>query len=87
MEDSASLPLSDAEEDHRLRKRSVTLAGHKTSLSLEAAFWDELKALARSRGLSINALVAEIDRNRRGNLSSAVRVYLLKELRNRQMPR
>ena len=67
----------------RLKKRSVTLAGHKTSLSLEGAFWDELKSLARSRGLSINALVAEIDRDRQGNLSSAVRVYLLKVLRDR----
>lgn len=72
--------LADAQ---RLTKRSVTLAGHKTSLSLEAAFWEELKATARRRGLSINAMVAEIDRSRKGNLSSAVRVYLLKELRNR----
>lgn len=65
-----------------IRKRSVVIAGHRTSLSLEAAFWEALRAEARRRGLSVNALVAEIDRERlggAGNLSSAVRVYLLKQ--------
>ncbi len=62
-----------------LRKHSVTLAGHRTSLSLEAAFWSALRRSAARQGLSVNALVARIDRERRGNLSSAVRVYLLKE--------
>jgi predicted DNA-binding ribbon-helix-helix protein len=61
-----------------VRKRSVTLAGHRTSLSLEPEFWQALKAAARADGLSLNALIARIDRERRGNLSSAVRVYLLK---------
>ena len=61
----------------QIRKRSITVAGHKTSLSLEEAFWSALKQAAREQGLSVKALVEEIDRARRGNLSSAVRVYLL----------
>jgi predicted DNA-binding ribbon-helix-helix protein len=58
-------------------KRSLVIAGHRTSVSLEEAFWRELKALAKRRAQSINALVAEIDANRgRANLSSAIRVSL-----------
>jgi len=73
-----------ADDSEAIRKRSVTIAGHRTSLSLEPAFWDALKQLARDRGLSINALIEEIDRKasqggaRDINLSSAVRVYLLR---------
>ena len=69
-----------------LRKRSVLLAGHATSLTLEPAFWDGLEALARRRGLSLNAMVAAIDRERSespapGNLASAVRVAVLEATR------
>ncbi len=68
-----------------MRKRSVTIDGHRTSISLEDAFWAELSALAQGRGRSLNALVAEIDRDRvaqgAGNLSSALRLYVLKELK------
>ena len=64
-----------------LRKRSVRLAGHKTSVSLEAAFWDELRAIAEARELSLNALIGEIDMARSGNLSSAIRLYVLDWLR------
>ena len=64
----------------RLRKRSVLVAGHKTSVSLEDAFWEVLKELADRRGLSINQLVAEVDEGRSGNLSSALRVYVLREI-------
>jgi predicted DNA-binding ribbon-helix-helix protein len=73
-----------ADEFDAIRKRSVTIAGHRTSLSLEPAFWDALKQLARERDLSINALIESIDRQasaggtRDINLSSAVRVYLLR---------
>ena len=67
------------------RKRSVTLAGHRTSLSLEPAFWEALKAAAREDGLSLNALIARIDRARSGNLSSAVRVYLLRRAQGRDV--
>jgi len=65
----------------RIRKRSVKIAGHSTSLSLEGVFWDALKEIAARRGLSINALIEEIDRGRGTNLSSAVRVYLLNHFR------
>lgn len=64
-----------------IRKRSIKIAGHNTSLSLEGVFWDALKEVAAGRGLSINALIEEIDRDRGTNLSSAVRVYLLKHFR------
>ena len=59
-------------------KRSVAVAGHRTSVSLEAPFWDELQAIARERGRSAQSLIAEIDAGRAGqNLSSAIRVFVL----------
>lgn len=71
-----------------MRKRSVTIDGHRTSISLEDAFWAELSGLARARGLSLNALVAKIDHARGapqdGNLSSALRLYVLEELKKTQ---
>lgn len=62
-----------------VEKRSVTIRGHRTSYSLEKAFSDELAAIAGSRGLTVAALVAEIDeqRPREANLSSALRLYVL----------
>lgn len=71
-----------------LRKRSVTIAGHRTSLSLEAVFWKALQDAASEEGTSVNALVERIDRDRAadgsdGNLSSAVRVWLMQRLRER----
>ena len=67
-----------------LQKRSLSIAGHRTSLSLEPAFWTALAAAAASRGRSVAGLVAEIDRARSGgNLSSAVRVFLLAEAERR----
>lgn len=60
-----------------VRKRSVTIAGHRTSVSLEEPFWEALRDLARSRDKSINDLVTEIDADRRGNLSSAIRIHVL----------
>lgn len=63
-------------------KHSLVIAGHRTSISLERDFWDGLKAIAARRGLSLAALVAEIDAARgRANLSSAVRVHVLRHLR------
>lgn len=60
-------------------KRSVSIAGHRTSFSVENAFFDCLKTLAESRALSLAALIAEIDRNRPrdANLSSAIRLHVL----------
>ena len=64
-------------------KHSVTLRGHRTSISLEAAFWDELRKIAARRDLPINAVVAEIDEAREMDtgLASAIRVYILSDLR------
>jgi predicted DNA-binding ribbon-helix-helix protein len=64
----------------RLKKRSVLIAGHKTSVSLEDAFWQALQRLARSKGRSLAQLIAEVDRGREGNLSSALRVFVLRSL-------
>jgi predicted DNA-binding ribbon-helix-helix protein len=62
----------------RVIKRSLVIAGHRTSVSLEDAFWRRLRALAAERGLSLNGLAAMIDASRDGaNLSSAIRVFVL----------
>jgi predicted DNA-binding ribbon-helix-helix protein len=68
-------------EAAQIRKRSILIAGHSTSVSLEDAFWAELKSIAAARGQSLNQLAEEIDRDRSGNLSSALRVFVLSELR------
>lgn len=66
-------------------KRSVTIAGHETSISLEPIFWDGLRAAASNEGLPINALIARIDAERIAtddppNLASAIRVWLYARL-------
>lgn len=59
-------------------KRSIVIAGHKTSVSLEEAFWRALKEIAGSRGSTLSGLVGTIDSERRqGNLSSALRLFVL----------
>ncbi|MEL6267161.1 MAG: ribbon-helix-helix domain-containing protein [Pseudomonadota bacterium] len=65
--------------DARPLKRSVTLLGHRTSVSLEEAFWSRFVALARARGVSVNALAAEIDAQRDPavTLAGSIRVYVL----------
>lgn len=67
-------------------KRSVEIAGHKTSITLEPVFWDLLRGHARARGVPVNAIVARIDAARLGadeptGLASAIRQYLVEELR------
>jgi predicted DNA-binding ribbon-helix-helix protein len=67
-----------------MTKRSVTINGHATSISLEAPFWQELKRIADEAGLSVAALVARIDADRKtGNLSSALRLAVLNDLKAR----
>jgi len=61
-------------------KRSVIVSGHQTSVSLETPFWDVLTEIATDRNISLNRLITEIDRQRDGNLSSALRMYVLKSL-------
>jgi predicted DNA-binding ribbon-helix-helix protein len=64
-------------------KRSIVIAGHKTSVSLEDAFWKGLKDIAGDRNLTLSDLVATIDTDRQhGNLSSAIRLFVLDHYRN-----
>lgn len=72
-------------QDARPRKHSLTLQGHRTSVSLEDAFWTELQAIAEARGQSMNALVAHIDAERgvSAGLASAIRVFILRDLKAR----
>ena len=63
-------------------KRSIVITGHKTSVSLEDAFWSGLKDIAASRNMTLSELVASIDADRRqGNLSSAIRLFVLDHYR------
>lgn len=66
-------------------KHSVTLRGHRTSISLEDEFWTEFRSLAADRDMPINALVAEIDeaRGMETGLASAIRLYVLRALKDR----
>ena len=59
-------------------KRSILLNGHKTSVSLEEAFWSSMKEISAGRSVTLSELVSEIDSNRQqGNLSSAIRLFVL----------
>jgi predicted DNA-binding ribbon-helix-helix protein len=63
-------------------KRSIVIGGHKTSVSLEDAFWGYLKNIARAEQVTLSKLVAEIDETRQyNNLSSAIRLFVLDHLR------
>jgi predicted DNA-binding ribbon-helix-helix protein len=66
-----------------VKKRSVLIAGHATSVSLEEEFWDALKRIATERRTSVNALIEEIDDARGGNLSSAIRLFVLRDRQER----
>ncbi len=64
-------------------KRSIVIAGHKTSVSLEDAFWQGLKEIADERSMTLSDLVSSIDTDRRhGNLSSAIRLFVLDHYRS-----
>lgn len=65
-----------------MRKHSLVIAGHATSVSLEQEFWDVLKEIADRRGIALAALIAEVDAAREENLSSALRLHVLRELRS-----
>jgi len=68
-----------------LIKHSVRIAGHATSVSLEPAFWEGLCEIAARRHLSVNALLSEIDAERDGNLSSAIRLFVLESSRRGEL--
>jgi len=74
-----------ADSPTRLQKHSVSIAGHRTSVTLEAAFWDALTAIAQQRQTTVAGLIAAIDDGRAKdpaspNLSSAIRVFVLRVL-------
>ena len=58
-------------------KRSIVIDGHKTSVSLEDAFWRDLKDIAHAQNATLSGSVAKIDQRRQGNLSSAIRLFVL----------
>lgn len=63
-------------------KRSIVIDGHKTSISLEDAFWSGLKEIAHTQRATVSKIVAEIDKTRQqGNLSSAIRLFVLDQVR------
>ncbi|MCH2554579.1 MAG: ribbon-helix-helix domain-containing protein, partial [SAR116 cluster bacterium] len=64
-----------------MKKRSVSIRGHRTSLSLEDGFWEELARIAQLRGRSVAGVIADIDNSRGGGLSSAVRLFVLDTLK------
>jgi predicted DNA-binding ribbon-helix-helix protein len=69
-----------------MSKRSVMLHGHKISVSLEAEFWGCLKQIAARERMSVSTLIGRIDADRNGNLSSAVRLFVLQDLKSRVNP-
>lgn len=66
-----------------MMKRSVKIKGHPTSISLESPFWEALQTLAREQSRPVSNLIAEIDENRSGNLSSALRIYVLEKMQKK----
>lgn len=70
-------------DDAQLEKHSVTIAGHRTSISLEKCFWRHLKQEAEKRNLSVNELVRQLDEARAGSLSGAIRAFVLQSIENR----
>ena len=65
-----------------MQKRSLTIHGHRTSISLEEPFWIALNDIAEARQQSVASLVQMIDKERAGGLSSAIRIFILAELRH-----
>jgi predicted DNA-binding ribbon-helix-helix protein len=79
------MEAGSSETPTRLRKRSLDIAGHRTSVSLEDAFWNALREIAEAEGASLAGLIARIDAARQGeNLSSAIRVFVLERMRSQR---
>ncbi len=66
------------DEDFLFQKRSVSLHGHKTSVSIEKAFWIVLEESAHLQNISLSQLIINIDSSRKGNLASALRLFALR---------
>ncbi len=69
-----------------LRRRTLIVSGHRTSVALEPAFWREISAIAGARNQTVAALISEIDAARPGSLASAIRVYVVEQLRAASAP-
>ncbi|NNE85802.1 MAG: ribbon-helix-helix domain-containing protein [Alphaproteobacteria bacterium] len=65
------------------KKRSVVVSGHRTSVSLEPVFWEQLGVLAAKQRISVNELVTRIDQRKSGSLTSAIRVFVLKSVQQK----
>jgi predicted DNA-binding ribbon-helix-helix protein len=81
--DDRALPvLREASMKSAVLKRSIVIAGHKTSVSLEDAFWSGLKEISKSHKATLSDTIADIDSHRQfGNLSSAIRLFVLEQAR------
>lgn len=66
-----------------LQKHSVTIAGHRTSISLETGFWTHFRRIAKEEEIPINELIRQLDEARSGSLSGAIRVFVLQDLERR----
>lgn len=66
----------------QMKKRSLTIDGHRTSISLEDEFWEALKEISQKKNLSLIEVVKEIDESRNSGLSSAIRVFILKHYKS-----
>ena len=78
------MPRSQLPMDTRVRKRSVVIGGHKTSVSLEEAFWSAIREITIERGMSMSAMIEQIDSaKQQSNLSSAIRLFVLEYYRAR----
>ena len=67
-----------------MKKHSVILFGHATSFSLEEEFWQEFKTIAKQKQISLARLLEQLDSSREENLSSAIRLFILRELKKNQ---
>jgi predicted DNA-binding ribbon-helix-helix protein len=77
-----TLLSNNAPLDAKVIKRTVNIAGHSTSVSLEQPFWDELIRIAEKNGQSLSSLIEDVDTARQTNLSSALRLYVLYSLKS-----
>jgi predicted DNA-binding ribbon-helix-helix protein len=76
--------MTGQQQKSRVTKRSIVIAGHKTSVSLEDQFWDALRALATAQGITPATLIASINAGRQhNNLSSAIRLFVLNHYRSK----
>ena len=67
-------------DDYEIKKHSITLKGHPTSITLENIFWRTLSDIANEKSKTVSQILNEIDSKRSGNLSSAVRIYVLRHI-------